>query len=407
MPVSVAPATLFVSNGHAEDLIGAALVRAWRQVRPQEEVLALPLVARGRAYDGVAQVSGPLLDLPSGGFPFGSLDNLRADLGAGLVGTSLGQWQAAFVRGRNVRRVVVVGDTYALAVGTLAARQIRGTQGARLPLVHVQPLVSVLYGEGMTPAAHLRELNALGANAFMPWEIALGRRAWRVYTRDAASARYLARRGANAAYRGSFAMDVLPAPERDLSALRDGRPVLALLPGQRGDAQTSLPLMLNAARQLPELQAFVAWPRDWAELPPLPGWTLEEQGERQLLASREGAQVWLLRGSFSAILHAAQSGGVALGTAGTANEQAAGLGIPVVGFATAGPQYVAGFAARQQRLLGAALTLTRPEVAAVVRAVRSLLSGPRRERASRDGRERIGSAGALGHIAHEMAAGLA
>ena len=42
---------------------------------------------------------------------------------------------------------------------------------------------------------------------------------------------------------------------------------------------------------------------------------------------------------------------------GTANEQAAGLGIPVVGFATAGPQYVAGFAARQQRLLGAALTV--------------------------------------------------
>ena len=411
MALSVAPATLFVSNGHAEDLIGAALVRAWRQVRPQEHVLALPLVAQGRAYDGVAQVVGPLLDLPSGGFPFGSLDNLRADLGAGLVGTSLGQWQAAFAQGREVRRVVVVGDTYALAVGTLAARQIAGAArqrpgGTRLPLVHVQPLVSVLYGEGMTPAAHLRELNALGANAFMPWEIALGRRAWRVYTRDAASARYLARRGVNAAYRGSFAMDVLPAPERDLSALRDGRPVLALLPGQRGDARTSLPLMLEAARQLPELQALVAWPRDWAELPPLPGWTLAEQGDGRLLASREGARVWLLRGSFSAILHAAQSGGVAIGTAGTANEQAAGLGIPVVGFATAGPQYVAGFAARQQRLLGAALTLTAPEVPTAVRAVRSLLSGPRRKQASRDGQERIGSAGALGQIAQEMAAGL-
>ncbi|MDO4244836.1 MAG: lipid-A-disaccharide synthase-related protein [Deinococcus sp.] len=405
MPVSVAPTTLFVSNGHAEDLIGAALVRAWRQVRPQEHVLALPLVAQGRAYDGVAQVGGPLLDLPSGGFPFGSLDNLRADLGAGLVGTSLGQWRVALAQGRNVRRVVVVGDTYALAVGTLAARQSSGA--ARLPLVHVQPLVSVLYGEGMTPAAHLRELNALGANAFMPWEIALGRRAWRVYTRDAASARYLAHRGVNAAYRGSFAMDVLPAPERDLSTLRDERPVLALLPGQRGDAQTSLPLMLEAARQLPELQAFVAWPRDWAELPPLPGWTLAEQGSGLLLVSREEAQVSLLRGSFSAILHAARSGGVALGTAGTANEQAAGLGIPVVGFPTAGPQYVAGFAARQQRLLGAALTLTPPEVAAVVRAVRSLLSGPRRERASRDGQERIGAAGALGQIAQEMAAGLA
>ena len=404
MPLSVAPATLLVSNGHAEDLIGAALARELRRREPDRPLLALPLVGEGHAYAGAAQVGGPLLTLPSGGFPFGSLDNLRADLRAGLVDKSLGQWVAAHRRGHEVGRVVVVGDTYALAVGTLAARRIPGGAARpRLPLVHVQPLVSVLYGEGMTLSGHLRELNALGANVFMPWELALGRRAWRVYTRDAASARHLARRGVNAAYRGSFAMDVLGAPERDLSPLLNALPVLALLPGQRGDAQTSLPVMLDAAHALPETQALVAWPRSFAEVPPLPGWTLEERGESRLLASRGEARVWLLRGSFSAILHAAAaSGGVALGTAGTANEQAAGLGVPVVGFPTAGPQYVPGFAARQAQLLGAALTLTPPDAAAVAHAVRGLLGGPRRARAVQDGQQRIGRAGALVQIASEL-----
>ena len=44
MPLSVAPATLLVSNGHAEDLISAALARELRRRLPEVPVLALPLV---------------------------------------------------------------------------------------------------------------------------------------------------------------------------------------------------------------------------------------------------------------------------------------------------------------------------------------------------------------------------
>lgn len=388
---------LIVSNGHAEDLIGAALVRELRRIRPELEVLALPLVARGAAYAGLAEIAGPLLDLPSGGFPFGSAENLRADLRAGLLSTSAAQWAAAWRHSSHAAQVVVVGDTYALAVGALAAqhltRETPGQGGPKLPLTHLQPLVSVYYAEGMTPAAHLRELNALGANLFMPWELALGRQARRVYTRDAPTARFLARRGVNASYRGSFAMDILPVPERDLTPLVGREPVLALLPGQRGDARTSLPVMLAAARLLPEYQAVVAWPRPLSEWP---------AGELRVLDDQTAwaGEVLVLRGAFSATLHAAH---LALGTAGTANEQAAGLGVPVIGFPTAGPQYVAGFAQRQERLLGAGLTLSAPEPQAVAAAARQLAQGgPRRALAVREGTERIGRAGALGAIAAEL-----
>ncbi|GGR68444.1 lipid-A-disaccharide synthase [Deinococcus seoulensis] len=398
-PVPAADATLIVSNGHAEDLIGAALARELLAARP-EPLLALPLVGAGRAYGNVAAVQGPLLNLPSGGFPFGSLNNLRADLRAGLLTTSLRQWWAARSLGPQVNRVVVVGDTYALLVGTLAARAVAGPRGPRLPLTHLQPLVSTHYARGMGVRSHLRELNALGANLFMPWEVALARRARRVYTRDAPSAASLARRGVNASYRGSFAMDILPAPERDLPELPTGRPVLALVPGQRGDADFSLPLMLEAAAHLPEWQAAVAFANDWAALPVPAGWQLTGAGDQTRWLQRGDVRVLVLRGAFAAVARRAT---MALGTAGTASEQLAGLGVPVIGFPTPGPQYVAGFARRQARLLGRALTVTPADPCEVVRAVRTLFDHPQRLKAAQaDGRERIGPPGALRAIAAEL-----
>ena len=397
---------LIVSNGGAEDLIGAALARELLRLA-NLEVLALPLVGAGAAYSGAARLAGPTLDLPSGGFPFGSLGNLRADLNAGLIGTSLSQGLAAWRAGRQVGRVVVVGDSFALTVGTLAARQVKRSgprlKLSRLPLIHLQPLVSRLYGEGMGLRDHLRELNALGANAFMPWEVALGRKIERVYTRDAASARYLALKGVNAVYRGSFAMDVLPAPEHSLERALDGRALLALMPGGRGDARESLPIMLDAAARLPGMQGVVTWPKHWSDLPDLPGWTLEIQSDMQAVLERGDTRVWLLRGAFSAVLNAAR---LAVGTAGTASEQAAGLGVPVVGFATSGPQYTPGFARRQARLLGLALTLTEADAGAVAAALERLNTQPERYRAAAQaGQDRIGQAGALSQIAAEILTG--
>ncbi len=382
---------LVVSNGHAEDLIGAALLRALR--RP---AWVAPLVGEGRVYAGVAERVSPELRLPSGGFPFASAGNLAADLCAGLVGGSLRQWRAVWRAGRRVRAVVAVGDAYAL---WLAARAAGGR-----PLYHLQPLVSVLYGEGMAWRDHLRELNALGANVFLPGELALGRRARRVFTRDAASAAHLRARGVNAAWHGSFAMDLLPAPERDLGALRDGRPVLALLPGSRGDARFSLPVMLGAAERLPEVQAMVGWAGDWRALPDLPGWRVDVEDAGRAVLSRGGVRVLALCGAFGALARAAA---VALGTAGTASEQLAGLGVPVVGFVTPGPQFTPSFARRQARLLGSALTLTRAQPDAVAAEVRALLRHPEwAALAGGVGRARIGPPGAIARIGAEVSAAL-
>ncbi|WP_293913016.1 lipid-A-disaccharide synthase-related protein [Deinococcus sp.] len=388
MPAS--PQLLLLSNGAAEDLIGARLLSLTG--RPAS---VLPLVGAGRAYRSVpdTRLVGPPLELPSGGFPFGSGANLRSDVQAGLISASLRQWAAAFRAARTVAAVVVVGDAYALGIGWAAAAR------AGAPLIHLQPLLSAHYTERLGLRGALSELNALGANIPMPYELSLARRAHSVFVRDHTTADYYAARGVAARWVGSFAMDVLPAAGCALpEAYLAGRPVLALLPGSRADHRGSLPLMLEAAARLPDLAALVAWPHDWQAVTLPHGWTLDVHDEHEATAGHGGAQVRLLRGAFGAIARRAD---LAIGTSGTANEQLAGLGVPVIGFATAGPQYTAGFARRQARLLGQALTLTEPRK--LVEAVQALRSdGARRARAAHDGISRIGPAGALGVVAGEL-----
>ncbi|RIH84632.1 lipid-A-disaccharide synthase-related protein [Calidithermus roseus] len=379
---------LFISNGNAEDIIGSHLAQLIRM-----PVQALPLVGRGEAYERAgAEVIGPKQELPSGGFPFGSAKNLVADLRAGFISQNLKQWSTAWKSARKCSAVVVIGDAYALLIAVTFAKA--------KPIFHLNPLISSHYLEGQTLRQRLARLNEIGAEDFLWYERWAQRRAKAVYVRDSASEDRLRKLGIpHARFYGSFAMDILPPPTRSLAGIVDGRPVLALLPGSRGDVAFSLPRMLEATLHLPELQPLVAWASSFEGVKVPEDWTLTLKGEEMAIAEKGAHRVVLLRGYFSEILHQAK---VALGTAGTANEQAAGLGVPVVGFPSHGPQYTMRFAQRQARLLGKALTLAQPYPPDIARAIREVLEEERYSIASTAGKERIGPPGALPRIAAEI-----
>lgn len=367
---------LFVSNGPTEDAIGARIAQGLGL-----PTYALPLVGRGKAYEGVAQeVLGPRREMPSGGFLFGSLRNFLADLRAGFLSMTLHQWREA--RGFLPDAVVVVGDAYALSVGLWSAKG--------RPTFHVNPLVSAHYLENASP---LEILLDWGGSDFTPYERWLHRRVQAVFVRDKPSQDRLRALGvAHAYWYGSFAMDLLPPPERDLNPLLGKEPLLALMPGTRGDETFSLPLMLEASQQIP-LVPVVAWPNEFQALPPLPGWSQERVEEGALRLFKDGKTAWVVRNAFSAILHRSR---LALATAGTASEQAAGLGVPVVAFPTPGPQYTRAFARRQKRLLGEALRLTVPDPHRIAQEAVRLLQDPALyTQASLAGRERIGPPGGI------------
>jgi hypothetical protein len=92
---------------------------------------------------------------------------------------------------------------------------------------------------------------------------------------------------------------------------------------------------------------------------------------------------------------------VIIGLSGTGNEQAAGLGRPVISFPGRGVQYTASFAKRQKELLGEALYVIKNNPALVAKEVWSLLHDKnRRQKMSQAGKERMGLPGASLEIAN-------
>jgi len=146
---------------------------------------------------------------------------------------------------------------------------------------------------------------------------------------------------------------------------------LGLLPGSRlPEAKANLVLMLKVLQRLPEplqrpgalrLQAALVGGLTAAEVlaaaAPL-GWTLVEadRGGQDTVLRRGPLELRLLWQGFVEVLRHSD---LLLAMAGTAAEQAVGLGKPVLQLAGAGPQFNGRFAEAQRRLLGAGVSCAR------------------------------------------------
>jgi uncharacterized protein (TIGR03492 family) len=133
----------------------------------------------------------------------------------------------------------------------------------------------------------------------------------------------------------------------------------------------------------------------------LPQWNIAATGQGSGIThvlSRGQTSVYLSQGAFKTLLSQAK---LALSTSGTAAEQAASFGIPVLGFPTSGPQYTPRFAEAQQRLLGEALTLTAPQPEALARGIEQLMQAEAYARASQAGRG-LGQSGGSRRIAEDI-----
>ena len=266
----------------------------------------------------------------------------------------------------------------------------------------MQPLVSAYH----QPLAGSRA-NRLTMEQFTGFERWLIRRlVTQMYVRDAFTAATLHARGlTQVQFLGNPMVDKLEPPHPFsradlLSRTKPDAPVVALLPGTRKYAHLTLSVMLEALRHYPEAVGLLAWAA--ADRPQVTGWRWRESAANaaltdnvvadNLLGVLERAQqrVFVYRHRFADILHAAD---VALGTAGTAHEQAAARGVPVVSFPMP-PHYTPAFLDNQQRLLAEALTVVSAEPEEVARALQSLWQDTAaRQRAATVGKTRMGQPG--------------
>ena len=397
---------LLISNGHGEDLSGSLLGKA---LQVQGAVVeALPLVGHGEAYRRAGlPVVGPTRDFSTGGLGYTSLAGRLTELRQGQLAYLLGRLGAAWRRRRSCDWVVVVGDVVPLLAAWLTRK----------------PLAVYLVAYSSHYEGHLR----------LPWPCGWLLRQPRVrllWSRDALTAADLTQQlgrpvhfVGNPFQEGAGARVSL-TPEAGVGS------VLGLLPGSRlPEARSNLLQMLEVLGELP--QPWPAHLRILAALVPslkaeeigraaaTSGWSLEapaaEVGRPVL---RCGAlRVELVADSFWGVLH---SSDLLLAMAGTAAEQAVGLGKPVLQLAGAGPQFTEGFAEAQRRLLGpavscapgpvgAATTLKATAQMAVAQLARLAdpVAGPRwRAQMARVALERLGEPGGTARMVEALMAKL-
>ncbi len=407
-------AVLLLSNGHGEDLSGARLAQALRAHGVAVE--ALPLVGHGEAYRraGVPVVV-PTRTYSTGGLGYTSLAGRLTELRQGQVLYLLGLLRQLWRRRHQLQLVVAVGDLVPLAAAWLVAGPGR-------------PAVMYLVAYSSHYEGRLR----------LPWPcgpLLRSRRIRRIWSRDALTADDLSGQlGRTVQFLGNPFFDpVVPASaEPQMPAVQPATPPaqpsqppgLGLLPGSRmPEALGNLERLLRVLALLPAplqqsgaLRLRAALVGDLsaeavaAMARPL-GWQFEPGGGEPPARLRHGGLcLELLWGRFADVL---QRSDLILSMAGTAAEQAVGLGKPVLQLAGPGPQFTAGFAEAQRRLLGPGVHCAEGPVdgaatlAATARLAASLLArladpataAPWRRELAELGRQRIGTPGGSERLA--------
>lgn len=365
---------LFISNGHGEDAIAAAIVASM----PKPAVVeAYPMIGAGNAYAGICPIVGPRATLASEGWR-NVKGSLRRDIATGGLGTVPPALNFLRQIKGKYDRVVVVGDM----VGVLAC-YFTGHRGLYYLDVY------------KTGAARLYS---------GPERWAIKQACKTVFCRADNLARSLEHIGVDARSAGNVMMDTIPHGDYDAQARRQRPLAVTLLPGSRALTAESFALQVAALRTLPadlrpDVFLAVAGSISVDELAKKAGL------KRTTMLSVESADLGELSDG-DLTIHMARGGAMGnllavsdlvLSQAGTATVQALGLGKPAITFVN--PRDRRSRFNDEQMLFGEARTVVAAEAPAVGAALRKLLGDDEeRRRLANVGRQRIGGPGAMSAI---------
>ena len=381
---------LFISNGHGEDLNAVQIVKALRQQQPQSEIGAMPIVGQGNAYRNLnIDIIGPTESLPSGGFVYNDRFKLLDDIRSGLFTLLWRQIRATRKYGRDCDAIFAIGDVVVLLGAYLTGK----------------PYMAFI----VSSSAYYE--NRMQFPRLTDW-LLKSDRCRQIFTRDRYTAKMLNQQGYDKAiFVGFPAMDALEITGKNLQLSPD-LPLVALLPGSRlPEAGTNLQLLLDLAiattSLFPNGIQFCAAVTPNLCLPDPTGMIpLQQVAEQQgweyhptgyLTHPQHQIALRCIYDAFSDILHQCD---LVVGMAGTAIEQAVGLGKPIIQIPGAGPQFTYTFAEAQMRLLGSSIQTigTKPATADTISQAAQAIYRTLEDReylaqCRQNGLERIGGAG--------------
>jgi len=389
---------LFISNGHGEDAIANKIISCLRaEPIPDIDIHAWPMVGEGAAYTkNEIPVMGPFNRLPSCGFATLSWRWMVKDLLAGWIPTHLRQIKAAAALKKSYSLIIAVGDIVVIGAACLSGS----------PFFLVGCAKSSYY-------SHMAGYTRLE-------KYLLRKHCLKTFPRDALTAEELDKWHVPNAYVGNPMMDDLEG-----TGLKFGIPesatVIGVLPGSRFDAEVNARHFLRVAENLnpdrmssPLFFLFAAYDdfnieHTALKFAPEQGmleWKTEkprkedaDNGIALRLTYGHGTKAWFIKHRFADVL---RKSALIVGTAGMANEQAVGLGKPLIVFPTEGamgPAYVK----MKMKFFGPSALRVPSDPISVAKAIEGLLADTAKQhRMSVAGQERMGTPGASQVISNEI-----
>jgi len=328
---------LLISNGHGEDLNGSLIGEALLSINPNLIIDAFPLVGEGKSYlNKNINIVSPLQSMPSGGIFYLNPINSIKDLSSGLVALTIKQIITINKLKNNYDLIIAIGDIVPLFFAYLTQKKF------------ISFIVSTSsYYEGTLKLPFLTKLLLRSPSCHI------------IFTRDKYTAEDLQTQGfKKAVFAGYPIMDTLKLTGKNLE-LSSEIPMIALLCGSRlPEALHNLSLQLQICETLVKI-SHENWQFIGALVPSITdnnlkaiadnlGWQYES-GVFSTKINHKNVLVKVYNDAFADILLQCN---LVLGMAGTAVEQAVGLGKPVIQNSGKGPQFTYRFAEAQMRLLG-------------------------------------------------------
>lgn len=388
---------LFISNGHGEDTVGAHIALALRELMPHLPIEAFPIVGKGSSYSQNGfTIMGPTAYMPSGGFLYQSLGYIIKDIASGLIGLTIKQLISLKSMNSRFTLAIGVGDSVPLFFNSLALRT---------PMIFVGVARSARYKDGQNPYSRLE------CNIMRKW-------CKKVFTRDPETQDALSRDHVAASYVGNPMMDYLET-STDIPDFLKSKTTVGILPGSRDEAYTHIRFLLPVLKEFairfhePVTFAFaLANTLDFDLVLDTANQSLRISGTpvsnpscqrpyKAAIYSLEGdSRIVMAANLFAEVLAAST---IIIGLSGTGNEQAAGMGRPIIIFPGDGPQITERFVRKQKKLLGGALSVTRRDPEEIMKNIKELLLDPkRREAMGREGRRLMEGKGSCHKIAEEI-----
>jgi uncharacterized protein (TIGR03492 family) len=398
---------LILSNGHGEDRIAIQIVRELQAITEEVELAALPIVGEGYVYQKLnIPIIGKVQQMPSGGFIYLGGNPLWQDLKGGLIQLTLEQIKVVRQWGKSGGYILAVGDIVPLFYAWIG--------GGKYAFVGTAKSEYYLRDDRFWLEKTSWLERRLGS-VYLPWERWLMScdRSVAIFPRDSLTTNILKKHSIRAYDLGNPMMDGLNSGDRSL--VRENVFSILLLPGSRMpeslnnwqqilDAVTDVIDNLDKKRSLEFLGAIApalnlkafeeelidkGWQISLSESLPI-----NDFQARSFV--RENATLTLTQNAYSECLQRAHG---AIAMAGTATEQAVGMGIPVITMPGKGPQFTPAFAEAQTRLLGCSVILVE-NPRKVSNAIARLLDNPQRlEQIAINGKQRMGTSGAAKRIA--------